>query len=153
MDDEKQTNENSSSENNESFFAEPEQTNNQFDQQINSEENYSKDAFTSIESDNEEEFATEVAAVPNRTLNKAEDREIADSEIGEPEAARNRMWGYIGIALAIASLFFWPAVLGPGAAIIGFIALTQGNRALGIWSIVIGLISFMAYIVLVPLYT
>lgn len=103
-----------------------------------------------------EEFATETAIMANepfRPLNQPEDERPDENRI-EPETAvtQNAAMGWLALTLAIASLFFWPAILGPAAAIIGFFALTRGNRALGIWSIVIGLISFMAYIVLVPLY-
>lgn len=103
-----------------------------------------------------EEFATETAIMANepfRPLNQPEEERPNQTRI-EPETAvtQNAAMGWLALTLAIASLFFWPAILGPGAAIIGFFALTRGNRALGIWSIVIGLISFMAFIVLVPLY-
>lgn len=103
-----------------------------------------------------EEFATETAIMekePFRPLNQPEEDRPNETRV-EPETAvtQNAAMGWLALTLAIASLFFWPAILGPSAAIIGFFALTRGNRALGIWSIVIGLISFMAYIVLVPLY-
>lgn len=91
-----------------------------------------------------EEYSAEVATMDNANLAEMND------EVGAQK--RNATWGWAGLILAIASLFVWPVLLGPGAAVIGFVALTQGHRALGIWSIVIGLISFMAYIVLVPLY-
>lgn len=88
------------------------------------------------------EFAAESAAMPT---------DIAQVD---PETAvtQHAAFGWLGLILAIASLFFWPAILGPAGAMIGFLAISQGSRALGIWSIVLGAISFISYILLAPLY-
>jgi hypothetical protein len=105
-----------------------------------------------------EEFAAEAAVpeAPGRRLNQPEDERPASSPMFTQSGnagANNKTWGWVALIMAIASLFIWPAVLGPAAAVIGFVAMMRGNRALGIWSIVIGLIAFVAYIALVPYYT
>ncbi len=112
----------------------------------------------------ETEFAAEVAPAPpvkDQHLNEPEDnrpeetarRELPEDARGEAAEDTDGTIGWFAFILAIASLFIWPAVLGPAGAIFGFVAYRQGNRAFGIWSIVIGLISFLAYTVFVPLYT
>jgi|GEM_PF-1059600 len=60
--------------------------------------------------------------------------------------------GWIGLVFAIASWFLWPVILGPTAAALGIYAYSTGSRALGIWSMTIGLIAAAVYIVLIPLY-
>jgi len=68
-------------------------------------------------------------------------------------ARRDTTFGWIAIILAVGSLFFWPAVLGPAAAVLGVIAYLRGNRALGLWSVALGLISVLAFLFLVPYYS
>ncbi|MBD2861765.1 hypothetical protein [Paenibacillus oceani] len=61
--------------------------------------------------------------------------------------------GWIGLVLAIASLFIYPAILGTGGIVLGIIAYVQGSRALGAWSVIIGGIALLSFVVLVPYYT
>lgn len=58
--------------------------------------------------------------------------------------------GWISIVLAVASLFYWPAVLGPAAVVGGVIAYLLGNRSLGGWSVILGLIAVAAHLFLIP---
>ena len=53
--------------------------------------------------------------------------------------------GWIAIVFALASLFFWPVIMGPTAAILGFYAYQQGQRGLGAWSIIIGAVAFFVF--------
>jgi hypothetical protein len=106
----------------------------------------------------DEEFAAEAAApITHRTLVQPEDERPDVNEFRDVDTVtEKRSAGYVGwvaIMLAVASLFVWPAVLGPAAILLGFISWVQGSRALGIWSVVLGVISFIAYIALVPLYS
>lgn len=78
--------------------------------------------------------------------------ESLDGQEAAP-ARRDTTFGWIAIILAIGSLFFWPAVLGPAAAVLGVVAYLRGNRALGVWSIALGLISVLAFLFLVPYYS
>jgi hypothetical protein len=104
-----------------------------------------------------EEFAADMAApnLPVRPLNEPEDERPELNEVTRRERVQEkpRYMGWLALILAVASLFVWPAVLGPAGAVLGFMALARGHRALGIWSIVIGLISFAAYFLLVPYYS
>ncbi|MFE5319907.1 hypothetical protein ACFQ88_14470 [Paenibacillus sp. NPDC056579] len=68
-------------------------------------------------------------------------------------AANSRWLGYTALALAILSMFMLPAILGSGAMLIGAIAFGLGSRALGVWSVILGLISLAGYFLLVPLYS
>lgn len=108
----------------------------------------------------DEEFAAEAAPIApaaQRTLIQPEDDRPSVREFRAVETEEaGKSTGYVGwvaIVLAVASLFVWPAVLGPAAILLGFISWVQGSRALGIWSVVLGVISFIAYIALVPLYS
>jgi hypothetical protein len=65
----------------------------------------------------------------------------------------NKTMGWIAIIMAIVSLFYWPAVLGPAAAVFGVIAFMRGSRALGTWSVVLGLVAVLAFLFLVPYYS
>lgn len=61
--------------------------------------------------------------------------------------------GWIGLVLAIASLFIFPALLGTAGIVLGIIAYVQGSRSLGAWSVIIGGIALLSFVVLVPYYT
>ncbi|WP_019533022.1 hypothetical protein [Paenibacillus ginsengihumi] len=72
------------------------------------------------------------------------------SQAAAPDAYR---WvGLTSLALSVLSLFVLPAVFGSAASLLGFFAYMVGQRSLGIWSVVIGLLSLAGYFVLVPLY-
>ena len=108
----------------------------------------------------DEEFAAEVAVPdPPAAYRGAERNEpakpAAESDARDDQGAGEQggvAVGWFALALAIASLFVWPALLGPAAVLFGFVSWMQGSRALGIWSIVLGIISFIAYLALAPLY-
>jgi hypothetical protein len=68
-------------------------------------------------------------------------------------AAPPRTFGYFAIIVAILSLFVWPVMFGPAAAILGFIAYMRGSKALGAWSIVLGILAIAAYFILLPFYS
>jgi hypothetical protein len=72
-------------------------------------------------------------------------------QVETPEG--NTTFGWVAIILAIASLFYWPAVLGPAAAVIGVLAYLNGNRTLGAWSVVLGLLAIAAHLFLIPYYS
>lgn len=102
----------------------------------------------------DEEYASELAEAPGidslaRRSTDAEkfdgsrDWDAADTDAG-------RLVGWAALAMAIVSLFVWPAFFGPAAAITGFVAWTRGSRTLGVWSIALGLISFVLYLFLAP---
>lgn len=65
-------------------------------------------------------------------------------------AARGDTAGWISLLLAVASLFFWPALLGPAAVIAGAASFFAGSRALGAWAVGLGLLSLVGYFFWVP---
>lgn len=71
----------------------------------------------------------------------------ADAPSGE---GKGRTTAWIAIILAIGSLFIWPAVLGPAAIVMGVVSFAGGNKAVGIWSVALGLLAVFAYFVLLP---
>ncbi|GIP35813.1 DUF4190 domain-containing protein [Paenibacillus sp. J2TS4] len=93
------------------------------------------------------EFASEVAPYPVYPVDAKED----DGQVGN-ETESTPVLGWIGLITAIVSLFFLPAILGPAAAVLGFISFLQGNRTLGAWSIVLGLVSLFVALFLSPFY-
>jgi hypothetical protein len=60
--------------------------------------------------------------------------------------------GWISLIFAIASWFLWPVIMGPTAAALGLYAFSTGSRALGIWSMTLGIIAAAVYLVLIPVY-
>lgn len=97
----------------------------------------------------DEEYAAEIAT---------NDRNAVDPAWGEPveseqENDAQMQWvGWASLAVSIISLFFYPAFLGPVGIVGGIIAFWSGNRALGGWSVAIGLISLAAYFIFLPFY-
>jgi hypothetical protein len=106
-----------------------------------------KHAGATVPDHDRTEFAEEATPFPNIA---SESIQNAEAET-EPQTA-SRTLGYIALTSAIASLFVWPAFLGSFAALFGFFAYIQGSRSLGMWSIVIGLISLAGFFLLVPMY-
>lgn len=106
--------------------------------------------------DTNTEFAGELAPSPGMGTGFAASREdVTESrgDLQEDAPEGNKTFGWVSIILAIASLFYWPAVLGPVAAVFGVIAYIRGNRALGAWSVALGLLALLAFLFLVPYYS
>lgn len=87
----------------------------------------------------QEEFAAELA--PDNSAR----RELTNTDRAEDnnEAAAGVSIGWVALVFAIASLFFWPVILGPTAAILGLFAYWQGKRTMGAWAIGIGAAAFL----------
>ncbi len=115
------------------------------DEQQNEEARYAPD----LDSDpvGQEEFSSEIADVANNEIEQTE-----NSTFGNDADTGDQTTGWIALALAFLSLFVWPAILGPIAVVAGIVAWMRGSRALGIGSIVLGLISFLVSLFLLPLY-
>lgn len=60
--------------------------------------------------------------------------------------------GWVALLFAVCSWFIWPVLLGGTAAVLGFVAFSQGSRGLGILSMALGLIALTVYLILIPLY-
>lgn len=101
----------------------------------------------------DEEFAAEYAPYNLANFNRDRNQEMRDSvEADAQDVGANTTLGIVSLVFALASWFIYPLILGPAAAVFGFIAWYQGSRTLGGWSIALGVIAFLAYMVL-PLYT
>ncbi len=98
-----------------------------------------------------EEFAADV--LPWKDVSENNTARMGNNRIIDVTAVPNKAIGWIALFVALVSLIVWPVILGPAAAIMGVFAYTRGIRLLGVGSIIIGLISLIAYIVLVPFYT
>lgn len=104
----------------------------------------------------DEEFAAELAEgnVNNARVQQSDNETPTAAVDRKPtrQADQGRAWGITALVLAIAAWFIWPALLGPAAIITGFVAFRQGRRALGSWSIALGLIAFIANIAITPFF-
>lgn len=75
----------------------------------------------------------------------------------DPETANKNMekaqtgFGWFAVVIAIASLFILPIFLSVGAVIVGFIAKGKGADTLGNTAIIIGALSFVITLFIVPL--
>ncbi len=58
--------------------------------------------------------------------------------------------GWIGLIAAIASFFVLGSILGPAAVVVGFMAFAKGRRKLGMWSMGLGIISFVLFLIALP---
>ncbi|MNC34081.1 hypothetical protein D3C75_824980 [compost metagenome] len=85
-------------------------------------------------------------------LGQRSDRERvpAADPVREDGKSNNRTSAWIAIILGIGSLLFWPAILGPAAVVMGVVAYASGNKSVGVWSVALGLLSVIAYFVLLP---
>lgn len=87
------------------------------------------------------EFGSELAAPPG-------------SAAGGGDAA-NRIdaggtIGVFGLLLAILSFFFLRSILGPAAVVVGFMAFVKGAKRYGVWSMGLGIISFVIFLATLP---
>ncbi|MCR8635002.1 hypothetical protein [Paenibacillus radicis (ex Xue et al. 2023)] len=105
--------------------------------------------------DSTEEYAAELAvpyAEPMQApIESRRPVQLSAAEDGRTQS-HGKWLGYTALVLGILSMFVFPTLLGSIAALSGVITYVQGNRALGIWSVILGLISLVGYFLLVPLY-
>ncbi|GAA3403841.1 hypothetical protein ACFFNY_02985 [Paenibacillus hodogayensis] len=112
---------------------------------------------------NDEEFGADLSAsapliappVSERLKEEKLDGDKAEftEQEGVTAAKGGQTVGWIGLVLAIASMFIYPVLLGLAALVMGVVAFIQGSRGVGAWSAAIGAISLLAYFFLVPYYT
>lgn len=106
-----------------------------------------------------EEYAAEVA-FPYSQQRAAEavkeslrtDNGRANERNKEAAPAAYRWIGITALTLSLLSLFVLPTLFGSAASLLGFFAYMVGQRSLGIWSVMIGLLSLAGYFLLVPLF-
>jgi len=89
----------------------------------------------------DEEFAADLAPSVPRSTQENVDNEATNAA------------GILGLAalmMAGLSFFLLPSILGPAAAVIGFMAFVKGGRALGVWAIALGIVSFVGFLSRLP---
>jgi hypothetical protein len=94
-----------------------------------------------------EEYAAEIAPHSSNS-----EKFYRQTDVMDPAQAitKSRGIGYTAIVLALLSLFAWPSFFGPIASVLGYFAYKGGSKALGAWSIILGLISLTAYVLWLP---
>lgn len=108
-----------------------------------SESSVSDKAFLHEESVNpvaardDAEFGGELATAPGAAMS---------SDAGGDR--RNIGWtiGFAGIIMAVLSFFVFSGILGPAAIVIGFMAYAAGSKSVGVWSMLLGAISFTMFL-------
>jgi hypothetical protein len=103
------------------------------------------------------EFSAEAGSLPSYTgrlpdANKRHEAHMYEETTRRASSSASNTVGWIGLVFAILSWFLWPIIMGPTAAALGLYAFSTGNRALGIWSITLGIIAAAVYLVLIPMY-
>jgi hypothetical protein len=123
------------------------------DQEKNTEvRNYDRSAYIGEDIPNDpseyrEETAAEIAAPVPLVTTRGQGRERENLK-----AANGSGIGYVGLALAILSLFFMPILLGAAGIVLGFIARSRGATGLGAWAIGIGAVSMIIGIFILPFF-
>ncbi|WP_282941493.1 hypothetical protein [Paenibacillus sp. RC67] len=72
---------------------------------------------------------------------------------GERTQDKSRWLGYTALAVSVLSMFMFPTLFGSAAIVLGGISYMKGMKALGVWSVILGLISLAGYFLLLPLYS
>jgi hypothetical protein len=110
-----------------------------------------EDAEDDLDNYNEEMAADFAVGRPVVDADRREDRYVERAEREDTDTG-GRALGWISLVFALASWFIWPVLLGATAAVLGFIAYRQGARALGVWSMAIGIIALALNLIIVPFY-
>lgn len=90
--------------------------------------------------EHDEEYAAEIAPGVAGWIQNHDVNDVAERDTG-----RSGTLGWVALAFAIVSLFLWPIIMGPTAAVLGIYAYFQGQRAMGLWSMVIGAAAFFFF--------
>ncbi|MDT3426533.1 hypothetical protein J2Z22_002059 [Paenibacillus forsythiae] len=93
-----------------------------------------------------EEYASEISPPSIRS----DTPDGSGERVGDREGEAGKTTGYAGLALGIASLFIWPIILGPVAAVLGYYAYTQGRKTAGGWALGLGIVATLSYFVMIP---
>ncbi|AKG35722.1 hypothetical protein [Paenibacillus durus] len=93
-----------------------------------------------------EEYASEISPLPVRSDSPDGSKERTADREGDADKTA----GYAGLVLGIASLFIWPVILGPSAAVLGYYAYNKGRKTAGGWAIGLGIVATLSYFVMIP---
>ncbi|GAA4858133.1 hypothetical protein GCM10023310_41640 [Paenibacillus vulneris] len=107
-----------------------------------------------------DEYAAEISSTfgppvqaPVHTRESSKRKMESATDVGAEARGQSRWLGYTALAAAILSMFMFPVTLGTAAIVIGGLSYMRGIRALGVWSVILGLISLAGYFLLLPLYS
>ncbi|WP_127582695.1 hypothetical protein [Paenibacillus koleovorans] len=115
--------------------------------------NWERQRIWDVEQRHNEEFATDFAPEPVWMARRhAETADEDGYSTSSSSQSGSRTWGWVALACSLLALFVWPVWLGGAAVVLGLIAFMRGARALGGWSILIGGIAILAFVVLIPYY-
>ena len=101
----------------------------------------------------DEEYAAEVADIdvtPRRVYSNSNTRHEETNTVQNNVTSSNStagVWGTVALIAAIASWFVWPTVLAPVGIIAGIVAFIKGRKAIGGWSVAIGIISLILFMI------
>lgn len=93
-----------------------------------------------------EEYAAEVSPVPVRDQGQSGAAERSKGD----RADAYKTVGYAAVGLGIASMFLWPIILGPAAAVLGYYAYANGRKTAGAWALGLGIVATLSYFVMIP---
>ncbi|MGE6629296.1 cell division protein CrgA [Bacillus sp. NPDC077027] len=99
---------------------------------------------------NDDGYLEETAAEITEPYQASRDREERYNHVNDDSGSKGI--GYTALAIAIISLFVMPVLLGVAAIVVGYIARRKGARALGAWSIGIGIVSVVLGIFITPFF-
>lgn len=109
-----------------------------------------RDINTSLSDENkvnlDEEFASEVVKEDDLLL---EDDDFDVDEVNDPDL--KNVYGWIGLALSVISFFIVPILFAAIGIVLGFVARRGDAPILGNTAIVVGVISILARLILLPL--
>jgi hypothetical protein len=104
------------------------------------------------------ELAAEILSAP---ISKTTERRQPESwEHSYPDApyagirtaAGGSALGWTALIFALLSLFIWPIWIGPTAAVLGYMAYRQGAGSVGLWAIILGLLTTAGYFFIPAVY-
>ncbi|MBT2645962.1 DUF4190 domain-containing protein [Bacillus sp. ISL-34] len=106
--------------------------------------------MTNMDNRYQEETSAEISTPPQR-IRAYKDDEPAGADGSGDVASRGKAIGVIALIISILSLFMMPFILGIVGIIVGIVARSRGSN-LGTWAIVIGAISIIVGIFILPFF-
>lgn len=98
----------------------------------------------------QEETSAEISTPPQRIRTYRDDESAGAADSGDV-ASRGKVIGVIALIISILSLFMMPFILGVVGIIVGIVARSRGSN-MGTWAIVIGAISIIVGIFILPFF-
>ncbi|MDQ0883146.1 DUF4190 domain-containing protein [Peribacillus sp. V2I11] len=109
----------------------------------------SRGTITNMDNRYQEETSAEISTPPQR-IRSYRDEPVEADDSGDV-ASRGKVIGVIALIISIISLFMMPFILGIVGIIVGIVARSRGSN-LGTWAIVIGAVSIIVGIFILPFF-